>query len=105
MLKLDENSKAICVPVGPKIAFVSLVKDQLELIFFKGGGFMYRLVIFISLMLLSGCSGLANPFSAAAYVASEYVYDKPPIQFIADFFGKNCENYALYEEPARCRSH
>ena len=49
---------------------------------------MYRLVIFISLMLLSGCSGLANPFSAAAYVASEYVYDKPPIQFIADFFGK-----------------
>ena len=48
---------------------------------------MYRLVIFISLMLLSGCSGLANPFSAAAYVASEYVYDKPPIQFIADFFG------------------
>ena len=46
---------------------------------------MYRLVIFISLMLLSGCSGLANPFSAAAYVASEYVYDKPPIQFIADF--------------------
>ena len=56
-------------------------------------------------MLLSGCSGLANPFSAAAYVASEYVYDKPPIQFIADFFGKNCENYALYEEPARCRSH
>ena len=49
---------------------------------------MYRLVIFISLMVLSGCSGLVNPFSAAAYVASEYVYDKPPIQFIADFFGK-----------------
>ena len=66
---------------------------------------MFRLVILISLMLLSGCSGLANPFSAAAYVASEYVYDKPPIQFIADFFGKNCENYALYEQPAKCRSH
>mgnify|MGYP001212708841 FL=1 len=66
---------------------------------------MFRLVIFISLMLLSGCSGLANPFSAAAYIASEYVYDKPPIQLIADFFGKNCENYALYEEPAKCRSH
>ena len=48
---------------------------------------MYRFIIPVSLVLLSGCSGLVNPFSAAAYVASEYVYDKPPIQFIG-YFGK-----------------
>ena len=66
---------------------------------------MYRSIILISLILLSGCAGFANPFSAAAYVATEYVYDKPPMRFIADFFGKNCENYSVYEEPAKCRSY
>ena len=64
---------------------------------------MYRFIVPVSLVLLSGCSGLVNPFSAAAYVATEYVYDKPPIQFIADFVGKKCENYSLYEKPEKCR--
>jgi hypothetical protein len=38
-------------------------------------------------------------------VVSKYLYDRTPISFMAEFFGKKCENISIYEAPKRCRPH
>jgi hypothetical protein len=40
---------------------------------------------------------------AAAWVGTEYVYDKPPLEFVAEFFDKSCEKYTIYDQPPKCR--
>jgi hypothetical protein len=53
---------------------------------------------------LSGCSTTAVVVAgAAAWVGTEYVYDKPPLEFVAEFFDKSCEKYTIYDQPPKCR--
>ncbi|MBH68889.1 MAG: hypothetical protein CMM58_11095 [Rhodospirillaceae bacterium] len=65
---------------------------------------MLRLILISFMLLFTGCAGAANPYIVAGWVASEYIYDKPPLSFVSDFFGKQCKNYSIYEEPAKCRT-
>ena len=66
---------------------------------------MVRFIFIGIVIILSGCAGAANPYLGAAWLATEYIYDKPPLNFVSDFFGKQCQNYSVYEEPAKCRQH
>jgi hypothetical protein len=53
---------------------------------------------------LSGCSSTAVVVAGtAAWVGSEYVYDTPPLEYVAEFFDKSCDKYTIYDQPPKCR--
>ena len=53
---------------------------------------------------LAACSlSSAAMYSGATWVGAEYVYDTQPLEYAAEFFGKSCEKYTIYDSPPRCR--
>ncbi len=53
---------------------------------------------------LAGCSSTAVVVAgAAAWVGSEYVYDTPPLGFVAEVFGQSCDKYSVYDQPPEGR--
>lgn len=64
-----------------------------------------RLLLVCGLVVgLSGCSmGSAVVVGTAAWVGTEYVYDTPPLDYVAEFFDKSCDKYTIYDQPPKCR--
>ncbi|MDA0341458.1 MAG: hypothetical protein O3B74_07665 [Proteobacteria bacterium] len=53
---------------------------------------------------LAGCTTTAVVVAgSAAWVATEYVYDTQPLEYVAEFFDKSCGKYTIYDQPQRCR--
>ena len=51
-----------------------------------------------------GCSSTAVlVVGTAAWVGTEYVYDTPPLEYVAEFFDKSCDKYTVYDQPPKCR--
>ena len=65
---------------------------------------MARIICFIFLIVLSGCSAGPLAVIGSSWMATKYLYDKSPVDLASEFFGKRCESYSLYEAPAKCRS-
>lgn len=64
---------------------------------------MRPLFAFLLLVGLAGCAGGLVAAGTATWVATEYVYDTPPLDFVAEFFDKACEKYTIYDQPPKCR--
>jgi hypothetical protein len=53
---------------------------------------------------IGGCTTTALVAAGTAtWVGTEYVYDTPPLHFVAEFFDKSCEKYTIYDQPPKCR--
>jgi hypothetical protein len=62
--------------------------------------------LLLAALLIAGLAGCAGAFVAAGtatWVATEYVYDTPPLDFVAEFFDKSCDKYSIYDQPPKCR--
>lgn len=65
-----------------------------------------RLLIVCAIALgVGGCSPTAAVVAGATatWVGTEYVYDTPPLDYVAEFFDKSCEKYSIYDQPPKCR--
>ena len=65
---------------------------------------MARIICFIFLIFLSGCSAGPLAVIGSSWMVTNYLYDKSPVDLASEFFSKRCESYSLYESPAKCRS-
>ena len=63
---------------------------------------MLRIFCALIFLGLTSCSSGPVTFLAPTMI-SKYLYDRTPISFMAEFFGKRCENISIYEAPKRCR--
>lgn len=75
---------------------------KLEFIFWMGHK-MLRTTFLLILLSVSACSIPPVATIGSGWVISEFLYDRSPISLASEFFSKNCDNYSLYEMPARCR--
>ena len=64
---------------------------------------MLRATFLVIWLCVSACSITPVATISSGWLVSEYLYDRSPISLAAEFFSKNCDNYSLYEMPAKCR--
>jgi hypothetical protein len=68
------------------------------------GRSMRLLLVCVVALGLGGCTPTtAVVAGTAAWVGTEYVYDTPPLDYVAEFFDKSCEKYTIYDQPPKCR--
>jgi hypothetical protein len=67
---------------------------------------MRVLLACVTALGIGGCSptsAVVVGAGTALWVGTEYVYDTPPLDYVAEFFDKSCEKYTIYDQPPKCR--